>query len=90
MRVSDYLRQLRDAPSSIRWRMTTMKPWQALELEHPDWVEGWFWPDTWMYTANTSDVAILKRAHQEDGLPRSIKPGKGGWRICRIMMRISC
>ncbi|ELO86985.1 putative aminodeoxychorismate lyase, partial [Salmonella enterica subsp. enterica serovar Enteritidis str. 6.0562-1] len=27
--------------------------------------EGWFWPDTWMYTANTSDVAILKRAHQK-------------------------
>jgi UPF0755 protein len=27
---------------------------KALKLEHPDWVEGWFWPDTWMYTANTT------------------------------------
>ncbi len=38
---------------------------KALGLEHADWVEGWFWPDTWMYTANTSDIAILKRAHQK-------------------------
>lgn len=28
-------------------------------------MEGWFWPDTWMYTANTTDVALLKRAHQK-------------------------
>ena len=67
MRVSDYLRQLRDAPY-VKHTLaddsyeTVAK---ALELEHPDWVEGWFWPDTWMYTANTSDVAILKRAHQK-------------------------
>ncbi|MBM6480605.1 endolytic transglycosylase MltG, partial [Raoultella ornithinolytica] len=27
--------------------------------------EGWFWPDTWMYTAHPSDVAIIKRAHQK-------------------------
>lgn len=38
---------------------------KALGLDHADWVEGWFWPDTWMYTANTSDIAILKRAHQK-------------------------
>ena len=25
--------------------------------------EGWFYPDTYLYTANTSDMAILKRAH---------------------------
>lgn len=67
MRVSDYLRQLRDAPY-VKHTLaddsyeTVAK---ALDLEHPDWVEGWFWPDTWMYTANTSDVAILKRAHQK-------------------------
>ncbi|MCR5945619.1 cell division protein YceG [Salmonella enterica subsp. houtenae] len=66
MRVSDYLRQLRDAPY-VKHTLaddsyeTVAK---ALGLEHPDWVEGWFWPDTWMYTANTSDIAILKRAHQ--------------------------
>lgn len=67
MRVSDYLRQLRDAPyvkhTLADDRYETVA--KALDLEHPDWVEGWFWPDTWMYTANTSDVAILKRAHQK-------------------------
>ncbi|KNC93717.1 cell division protein YceG [Trabulsiella odontotermitis] len=65
MRLSDYLKQLRDAPY-IRHTLkddeyATVA--QALELKHPEWVEGWFWPDTWMYTANTTDVAILKRAH---------------------------
>lgn len=67
MRVSDYLRQLRDAPYVTHTLeddsyATVAK---ALGLEHADWVEGWFWPDTWMYTANTSDIAILKRAHQK-------------------------
>ncbi|EBH3094852.1 cell division protein YceG [Salmonella enterica subsp. enterica] len=67
MRLSDYLKQLREAPY-IRHTLpdddyATVA--QALELAHPEWVEGWFWPDTWMYTANTSDVAILKRAHQK-------------------------
>ncbi|ECC1660463.1 cell division protein YceG [Salmonella enterica subsp. salamae] len=67
MRLSDYLKQLRDAPY-IRHTLpdddyATVA--QALTLAHPEWVEGWFWPDTWMYTANTSDVAILKRAHQK-------------------------
>ncbi|EBF8127780.1 cell division protein YceG [Salmonella enterica subsp. enterica] len=67
MRLSDYLKQLREAPY-IRHTLpdddyATVA--QALKLTHPEWVEGWFWPDTWMYTANTSDVAILKRAHQK-------------------------
>ncbi|VYU62657.1 cell division protein YceG [Metakosakonia massiliensis] len=67
MRLSDYLAQLRDAP----WIKHTLKDdsyaavAEALGLEHADQVEGWFWPDTWMYTANTTDVALLKRAHQK-------------------------
>ena len=67
MRVSDYLRQLRDAPYVKHTLADDLYETvaKALDLEHPDWVEGWFWPDTWMYTANTSDVAILKRAHQK-------------------------
>ncbi|MEB4673963.1 cell division protein YceG [Enterobacteriaceae bacterium G50] len=67
MRVSDYLRQLRDAPYVKHTLADDSYETVAkvLELEHPDWVEGWLWPDTWMYTANTSDVAILKRAHQK-------------------------
>ncbi|MGU3412202.1 cell division protein YceG [Enterobacteriaceae bacterium C23F] len=67
MRVSDYLKQLREAP----YVKHTLKDdsyatlAEALKLEHADWVEGWFWPDTWMYTANTTDLQILKRAHQK-------------------------
>ena len=67
MRLSDYLQQLRDAPY-IKHNLkddeyaTVAK---ALDFEHADWVEGWFWPDTWMYTANTTDIALLKRAHQK-------------------------
>jgi UPF0755 protein len=67
MRLSDYLQQLRDAP----WIKHTLKDDNyatvaaALDFGHADWVEGWFWPDTWMYTANTTDVALLKRAHQK-------------------------
>ncbi|HEJ0179424.1 TPA: cell division protein YceG [Citrobacter koseri] len=67
MRLSDYLNQLRNAPyiqhtlSDDRYETVA----QALKLETPDWLEGWFWPDTWMYTANTTDVALLKRAHQK-------------------------
>lgn len=67
MRVSDYLRQLRDAPyvKHTLEEDSYATVAKALGLEHADWVEGWFWPDTWMYTANTSDIAILKRAHQK-------------------------
>lgn len=66
MRLSDYLKQLRDAPyikhtlSDDRYETVA----KALGLESTDGLEGWFWPDTWMYTANTTDVALLKRAHQ--------------------------
>lgn len=65
-RVSDLLKQLREAP----YIKHTLKDddyatlAQALKLEHPDRVEGWFYPDTWLYTAGTTDVALLKRAHQ--------------------------
>lgn len=67
MRLSDYLKQLRDAPyirhtlSDDRYETVA----KALGLENTDGLEGWFWPDTWMYTANTTDIALLKRAHQK-------------------------
>lgn len=32
----------------------------ALNKAHP---EGWFFPDTYLFTKNTTDVALLKRAH---------------------------
>ncbi|MFJ5158237.1 endolytic transglycosylase MltG [Pantoea sp. NPDC088449] len=34
----------------------------ALKIE-PSQLEGSFYPDTYLYTANTSDVALLERAH---------------------------
>jgi len=67
MRLSDYLKQLRDAP----WIKHTLKDdsyatvAEALKFENPQWVEGWFWPDTWMYTAGTTDIALLQRAHKK-------------------------
>ncbi len=33
----------------------------GLSIGHP---EGWFFPDTYQYTAGASDVSILRRAHQ--------------------------
>ncbi|CAM6291356.1 cell division protein YceG [Citrobacter sedlakii] len=67
MRLSDYLKQLRDAPY-VRHTLTDdsyASVAKALELKETDGLEGWFWPDTWMYTANTTDVALLKRARQK-------------------------
>lgn len=67
MRLSDWLKQLREAP----YIKHTLKDddyatvAQALTLNNPEWVEGWFWPDTWLYNANTSDVTLLKRARQK-------------------------
>ncbi len=62
MRVSDY-RQLRDAPY-VKHTLAddSYEPWRRPLNWNIDWSEGWFWPNTWMYTANTSDVAIAKRA----------------------------
>ncbi|MCT4706131.1 cell division protein YceG [Enterobacteriaceae bacterium H11S18] len=66
MRLSDWLKQMREAP----YIKHTLKDdsyatvAEALKLEHADWAEGWFFPDTWLYTANTTDVALLKRAHE--------------------------
>ena len=67
MRLSDLLKQIREAPF-IQHTLeddsyaTVAK---ALAIDDPDRIEGWFYPDTWMYTANTTDVALLKRAHQK-------------------------
>lgn len=66
MRLRDWLEQLREAPY-IKHTLADdsyATVAAALKLEHPDWTEGWFYPDTWLYTANTTDVALLKRAHE--------------------------
>lgn len=90
MRLSDYLKQLREAPY-IKHTLSDDKyatVAQALELENPEWIEGWFWPDTWMYTANTTDVALLKRAHK-----KMVKAVDSAWKgvrtVCLIKIKTS-
>lgn len=67
MRLSDLLKQLREAPFIQHTlgddNYSTIA--KALGIEDPNQIEGWFYPDTWMYTANTTDVALLKRAHDK-------------------------
>ncbi|WP_312242670.1 endolytic transglycosylase MltG [Pantoea sp.] len=64
-RLQEWLSQLRAAPY-IRHTLkddsfATLAA--ALKLDR-DLLEGGFWPDTYLYTANTSDVALLQRAHE--------------------------
>ncbi len=63
-RLSEWLAELRSAPYITH----TLKDDQfatlaaALNIE-PRMLEGYFYPDTYLYTANTSDIALLQRAH---------------------------
>ncbi|MEW5287663.1 MULTISPECIES: cell division protein YceG [Erwinia] len=64
-KMKEWLAELRAAPyikhTLADDKLTTVAT--ALDLQEQD-VEGWFWPDTYSYTANTTDVVILNRAHQ--------------------------
>jgi len=63
-RLKEWLNELRNAP----YIRHTLKDDQfatlasALKVE-PAQLEGNFFPDTYLYTANTTDMALLKRAH---------------------------
>lgn len=63
-RLSEWLSELRSAP----YIRHTLKDDQfatlaaALNID-PRMLEGNFYPDTYLYTANTSDVTLLQRAH---------------------------
>lgn len=63
-RLKEWLSELRKAP----YIRHTLKDDQfatlasALKVE-PEQLEGNFFPDTWLYTANTTDMALLQRAH---------------------------
>lgn len=71
-RVSDWLRELRHAPylkhALKNDEYATLA--SALNLDGPQAVEGWFYPETWSYTAGTTDIAILQRAH--DRMKRAV------------------
>lgn len=65
-RMQEWLSQLRSAPfikhTLADDKLATLASALKLEGEQAG-VEGWFYPDTYLYTANTTDVALLKRAH---------------------------
>ncbi|PKH26325.1 cell division protein YceG [Enterobacterales bacterium CwR94] len=64
-RLSEWLKALRAAPYVKHTlsddALETLAT--ALNLDDSALLEGGFYPDTYSYTANTTDVAILKRAH---------------------------
>ncbi|CAO97064.1 Probable aminodeoxychorismate lyase [Erwinia tasmaniensis Et1/99] len=64
-RMQEWLSQLRSAPylkhTLADDKLATVAAALKLTGEQQG-VEGWFYPDTYLYTANTSDVALLKRA----------------------------
>lgn len=65
-RLQEWLAQIRTAPyikhTLSDANISTLM--QALKLNNGDDIEGWFYPDTYLYTANTSDIALLERAYQ--------------------------
>ena len=64
-RLSEWLKTLRDAPYLKHElpddQLSTVA--KALKLPSAD-PEGWFYPDTYLYTAHMSDIALLTQAHQ--------------------------
>lgn len=63
-RLSDVLAQLRNAPYIKHNLKNDDYATVSQELNIPiDQLEGHFWPDTWFYTVNTSDIALLRRAY---------------------------
>lgn len=66
-RLQDWLKVLRNSPY-IRHTLkddTLATLVSTLNKNNLQELEGWFYPDTYMYTAGTSDITILKRAHQK-------------------------
>nr|WP_113868015.1 endolytic transglycosylase MltG [Brenneria salicis]NMN91246.1 UPF0755 protein [Brenneria salicis ATCC 15712 = DSM 30166]RBP60423.1 UPF0755 protein [Brenneria salicis ATCC 15712 = DSM 30166]RLM30054.1 cell division protein YceG [Brenneria salicis ATCC 15712 = DSM 30166] len=83
-RLRDWLETLRQSPYIKHELHDKSMQEVAIDLGIKDTPnpEGWFYPDTYLYTANTTDRALLQRAHQrmkntidevwqgkEDGLP---------------------
>ncbi len=69
MRLSDYLKQLREAPY-IKHTLSDDKyatVAQALELENPEWIEGWFWPDTLDVYRQYHRCRVTQASAQENG-----------------------
>lgn len=64
-RMQEWLATLRAAPYVKHTLSDDKLETVAATLKIPvQDVEGWFYPDTYAYTANTTDVALLTRAHE--------------------------
>ncbi|PHM63709.1 endolytic transglycosylase MltG [Xenorhabdus ishibashii] len=66
-RLSDWSKILRNAPylTHETENKTPKELFDALGMKEAESLEGWFYPDTYLYTAGTSDVELLKRAHNK-------------------------
>ncbi|SFN80305.1 endolytic transglycosylase MltG [Xenorhabdus japonica] len=66
-RLSDWSKILQNAPY-LKHEIESKTPQElldALGMKEGESLEGWFYPDTYMYTAGTSDVELLKRAYNK-------------------------
>ncbi|MBC8950930.1 endolytic transglycosylase MltG [Xenorhabdus sp. TS4] len=66
-RFSDWAKILQNAPY-LKHEIENKTPkdlLDALGMKEGESLEGWFYPDTYLYTAGTSDVELLKRAHNK-------------------------
>ncbi|WP_426577650.1 endolytic transglycosylase MltG [Xenorhabdus stockiae] len=66
-RLSDWSKILQNAPylKHAAEDKTPQELAESLGMKIESSLEGWFYPDTYLYTAGTSDIDLLKRAHQK-------------------------
>ncbi|PHM50009.1 endolytic transglycosylase MltG [Xenorhabdus miraniensis] len=66
-RLSDWSKILQNAPylKHEAENKTAQELADTLGMKEGKSLEGWFYPDTYLYTAGTSDVELLKRAHNK-------------------------
>ncbi|WP_338885136.1 endolytic transglycosylase MltG [Xenorhabdus sp. TH1] len=66
-RFSDWAKILQNAPY-LKHDIENKTPkglLDALGMKEDESLEGWFYPDTYLYTAGTSDLELLKRAYNK-------------------------
>ncbi|MDC9605668.1 endolytic transglycosylase MltG [Xenorhabdus griffiniae] len=66
-RFSDWAKILQNAPY-LKHEIENKTPKEllaALGMKEDESLEGWFYPDTYLYTAGTSDLELLKRSHNK-------------------------
>ncbi|WP_159566433.1 endolytic transglycosylase MltG [Budvicia diplopodorum] len=66
LKMQDWLQLLAEAPyiNQTLKNLNNSDIAERLEINDPKHPEGWFYPDTYNYTAGTTDISLLKRAHE--------------------------